>query len=85
MINILSLMTADVLVDAIEKEQGRVGHSLSNEELQDLVHKLIQEGKAQLLAAQKDVIDIDLLAGNLREDGYRVLNINEKPPENATA
>jgi len=74
----INVITCKDLVDAIEMEQMRLGHDLSNSELQDLVHNLIREGKAKVLSVSKEKPDIDLLAGNLREDGVKVLNINEE-------
>lgn len=76
--HLLSVINSDVLVEAIEKEIAKLGRDLSNVELNDLVNRLIKDGKATLLHAQKEKMDGDLLAGNLREDGYKVTNLNEE-------
>jgi hypothetical protein len=75
---LLSVIDSDKLIEAIEQEKERLGHYPDNKELNILVNRLITEGKAQLVHAQEKALDVDLLAGNLREEGCKVLNMGEE-------
>lgn len=73
----LSMTTVGDLVDAIEAEQKRLGRDITNAELNELVLRMARENKVKVLSVSDERPDIDLLAGNLREDGMKVVNINE--------
>lgn len=78
----LNLITLGDLVDELEKEEVIVGRKLTNQEFNDLVNRLAREGKAEVLSVHKEKPDLDLLTGNLREDGKKVLNLNEEMRKN---
>jgi hypothetical protein len=74
--NALILCTADEVYRAIENEMLRLKRNISNEEVQALLWRLVEEKKAKFIGTTTQ--DIDLLVGNLREDGFKIKNLKEK-------
>lgn len=69
------LVDADILMEVIElaKKNGKKYGDSMQEEF-DIVLKKYPE-KFEFLGATKD--DVDMLAGNLREKGLKILNLKE--------
>ena len=62
------IMTVGELLDCIEKEEA-----ISNEDIEKVVKKY-----GKLIGVAPEEMDGDLLTGELRDDGVRVLNLNEQ-------
>lgn len=72
----LILVMPEEICQAIEDEMFRLKRNITNKEVQELLWKLVKEKKAKFLDTTDN--DIDLLSGNLRENGIKVRNIEEK-------
>lgn len=73
------MLTAGEIVDIIEKEIERLGRNITNEELNILLTEEARK-KDQVIAESlnKEDLDVDMITGNLREEGLKVRNLNEE-------
>jgi len=67
---LFTITTVGDLVDAIKKYEA-----MSNEDLQKLPEQMVKDGTAQILGTSN--MDAVALTKNLREEGYKVKNIQE--------
>lgn len=74
--NALILVNSGELCDAIEAEMIRLNRNITNEEVQNLLWKLVDDKKAKFIGTTN--LDGDLISGNLREQGIIVRNLNEE-------
>lgn len=75
--HMMSMMTVGEMCDLIEKEMARLGRDITNAELNELISKHAIETDSVISMSDKP-FDSDLLTGNLREEGFRVLNTAEE-------
>jgi len=74
--NYLIMLTAEELKEAISNEMIDKRRNISNIEVQEVVERLVIEGKAKVIGTTNK--DGDLLTGELREQGLKIKNINEE-------
>lgn len=72
----LILVMPEEICQAIEDEMLRLKRNISNEEVQELLWKLVEQKKAKFLGTTDK--DIDLICGDMRENGIKVKNIEEE-------
>lgn len=79
----LSMMTAEEICSIIEARTKELGRDITNQELNELLTKAaIDRKKVIAMSENKEDMDIDLLAGNLREEGFTVRNDAEERRKN---
>jgi hypothetical protein len=74
--NALILVMPEEICQAIEDEMIRLKRNISNEEVQELLWKLVEQKKAKFLGTTSQ--DADMICGNMRENGIKVKNIAEE-------
>jgi len=72
----LILVMPEEISQAIEDEMIRLKRNISNEEVQELLWKLVEQKKAKFLGTTSQ--DADMICGNMRENGIKVKNIAEE-------
>ena len=72
----LILVMPEEICQAIEDKMLRLKRNISNEEVQELLWKLVEQKKAKFLGTTHK--DVDLLCGDLRENGIKVKNLTEE-------
>lgn len=75
----VSMMTAGEICDIIEAKMAELGRNITNEEVNKLLtDEAIKRNRVIACTDNKDNLDSDILTGNLREEGLKVLNLNEE-------
>lgn len=74
---LVSRFTADEAAQLIGDKMKELGRDITNEEVNKLLSDYAIE-QNKVLFTSEEPIDSDLLTGNLREEGYKVRNLNEE-------
>jgi len=76
----LILVSSEEICHAIEEAMMDKKRNISNEEVQQLLWKLVEQKKATFIGTTNQ--DVSLLTGNLRENGIKVKNLSEEKRKN---
>lgn len=75
----MSMMTAGEICDIIDSRIKELGRNITNEEVNQLLtEEAIKRNAVIAVSENKEDLDADMITGNLREDGLKVLNLNEE-------
>lgn len=75
----MSMMTAGEICDIIDSKIKELGRNITNEEVNQLLtEEAIKRNAVIAMSENKEDLDADMITGNLREDGLKVLNLNEE-------
>lgn len=73
------ISTAGEICDALDAAIKRLGRDLTKEEVNKVITEMALEHRgAEILQSSDEPFDIDLLAGDLREDGIKVIHPKEQ-------
>lgn len=78
-IGLAFVFTGEEMCKIIEDEIARLGRDITNEEMQQLLgDAAIKQHRVIGMTEHPEAVDVDLMVGNLREEGAKVKFLNEE-------